>query len=76
MDIISRHLILLSVSPKVSLFTLVRKLFFLFFLSSLTCVYGWRDCPVFMPLEIVNEKVGNLFWRNGRETLTRIRRVI
>ena len=27
-------------------------------------------------LEIVNEKVGNLFWRNGRETHTRIRRVI
>lgn len=77
-DIISRHLILLSVSPKVSLFTLVRKVFFPFFLSSLKCVDGrdGGDCLVFMPLEIVTEKVGSLSWRNGREILTRIHRVI
>ena len=78
MDIVSRHLILLSVSPKVSLFTLVRNLFFSFF-SLLTEVCGGgrgRDCLIFMPLEVVNEKVGSLSWRNGRETLTRIHRVI
>ena len=78
MDIVSRHLILLSVSPKVSLFTLVRNLFFSFF-SLLTEVCGGgrgRDCLIFMPLEVVNEKVGSLSWRNGTETLTRIHRVI